>query len=278
MSADDKAIYDKLDKLVKVYRNDSVGFDTSLQHADRSREAAPEKRDQALALLVDSIKKESPETQDKILSNLDNWGKQDGKEMEIFLSDKLSFGMNKSVGGFVASGEGFGSQMALPLDLSDYTHTDIARHEGVHWKDVVSDGQLDGLVAGEDKEIQNLMLSAMRKFEAGQYDKDKIEKLDLTNLRYGSGYTRKLDAEGEGAKTNPDDSVGINKAFALGEARAVLEQEFADKPDEFRAVGEEFAKLADHWDDNVAKYDPSKEENNESNVIKDGKEDGTAMS
>lgn len=271
LSTEDQKIYDKLDSLVKVYRNDSVGFGTNLSNASTAREAGADKRDQVLAMLTDSIKKESPEVQNQILSNLDSWGKQDGAEMKVFLSDKLSFGMNKSVGGFVASGEGFGSEMALPLDLSDYTHTDIARHEGVHWKDVVSDGQLDGLVAGEDKEIQNLMLEAMRKFEAGEYDKDKIEKLDVGNLRYGSGYYRKLAREGEGKKTNPDDAVGVNKAFALGEARAVLEQEFSDKPEEFKAVGEEFAKLAEHWEDNVATHD-------ESAVQKDGKEDGTAMS
>lgn len=278
MSEADKKIYDQLDKIVKVYRNDSVGFDSSLMNADTSREAAPDKREQALAVLVDSIKKESPEVQEKIISNLADWGKDDSKgAMQVFLSDKLSFGMNKSVGGFVVSGDGIGSKMALPLDLSDYTHTDIARHEGVHWKDVASDGELDGLVAGENKEIQDLMLSAMTKFEAGEYNKEDIEKLDIGNLRYGSGYNRKFNNEGEGKKLNPDDIMGSNKTLALAEARAVLEQEFADKPEEFRAVGGEFAKLADHWDDNVAKYDPKDSKNNESNVVKDGKEDGTAM-
>ena len=271
MSDADKKIYDQLDKIVKVYRNDSVGFDSSLMNADTSREAAPDKREQALAVLVDSIKKESPEVQEKIISNLAEWGKDDSKgAMQVFLSDKLSFGMNKSVGGFIVSGDGIGSKMALPLDLSDYTHTDIARHEGVHWKDVASDGELDGLVAGEDKEIQKLMLDAMTKFEAGDYDKEKIEKLDIGNLRYGSGYNRKLENEGEGKKLNPDDLMGSNRTLALAEARAVLEQEFADKPEEFRAIGGEFEKLAYHWQDNVAKYD-------ESNVDKDGRKDDTAM-
>jgi hypothetical protein len=276
MSEEDQKLYDKLSLLVKVYRNDSVGFDTDLRQASTSREADLDKREQAIAVLVDTIKKESPEVQEGIINKLQDWGKDEKNgAMQIFLSEKLSFGMNKSVGGFVISAEGIGSKMALPLDLSDYTHTDIARHEGVHWKDVLSDGKLDGLVAGENKQIQELMLSAMRKFEKGEYDKEKIEKLDIGNLRYGSGYTRKLDSEGEGRKLNSDDLMGSNLTLALAEARAVLEQEFADKPEEFKAIGEEFAELALNWDGKVAKYDPKSKGNDESNVVKDGKEDGT---
>ena len=260
MSPEDKELYDKLDAITNVYRNDSVGFDSDLRNASKAREASPEHRDQTLAFLVDSIKKESPEVQEAVLKN---------GTMNIFLSDKLSFG-NKEVGGFVSTGKGSGSNMALPLDLSDYGHADIARHEGVHWKDVASDGVLDGLVAGEDDEIQDLMITLMRKFNNEEYDKDAIAKLDITNLKYGSGYTAKMDREGKGRALNPGDEHGINESFALGEARAVLEQEFADKPEAFKAAGKEFAALAAHWEDNVAKYD-------DSNVIKDGYEDKTAV-
>lgn len=252
ISEADKGIYERLNSLVNVYRNDSVGFGTNLDSADRSRQADLESRSQVLGFLTDTFKKD-PNAQ-QYLDELERRG-----GMDVFLSETLSYGMNKSVGGFVSSGEGVKSMMALPYDLTNYTHTDIARHEGNHLKDSLADGKLDGLVIGENSNTKDTMIRLLEKFQAGSYDSATIEKLDIGNLRYGAGYLGTL-----------KDSDPSNDLFAYTEARAVLEQEYADKPEEFKAIGGEFAELAETWKDTVATYD-------ESYLQKDGYEDGTAM-
>jgi hypothetical protein len=253
LSPEDKKIFDRLSKSVRVLDNDSVGFDsgslTGTAHA-QSGLASKEFRDQALAGMVDALKKDP--NVDRYLENLEKRG-----GMNLVLSDKLSYGLNKSVGGYVQSGETGSLAMAVPKDLTDFTHSDIFRHEMMHVMDRLADDKLDGLMVGEDKAIQDLMVRALEKFQASEYDPKLVEQLDVNNLRYGAGYL----------KYKNDDE---KKMFTYTEARAVLEQEYADKPEEFRAVGGEFAKLADHFEKRTATY-------KDSYVQKDGKKDGTAL-
>ncbi len=253
LSPEDKKIFDRLSKSVRVLDNDSVGFDsgslTGSEHG-QSRFASKELRDQALAGMVDALKKDP-----NVDVYLDNLEKRGG--MNLVLSDRLSYGLNKPVGGYVQSGETGTLAMAVPKDLTDFTHSDIFRHEMMHVMDRLADNKLDGLMAGEDKAIQDLMVKALQKFQATAYDPALLEKLDVNNLRYGAGYLKYLNDQEK-------------QLFTFTEARAVLEQEYADKPEEFRAVGGEFAQLADHFEKRTATY-------KDSYVKKDGKEDGTAL-
>jgi hypothetical protein len=251
----DRALFDKLSQYVTVFRDDRVGFDCgSLTDSewDKSGKLASEKeKNEALTAMVDAIKND-PRAHEYIDKLRERGG------MSLFLSDKLAYGLNKSVGGYVQSGEHKSKiGMAVPNNITDWTHTDIFRHEMMHVLDRLADDQLDGLMLGESKEIQNLMVTALEKFQATKLNKEAVEKLDVGNLRYGAGYLK--------YKNNPEKQM-----FTWTEARAVLEQEWSDKPEEFKAVGEEFAQLAEYFEKRGTKY-------SDSYVQKDGIKEGKAM-
>jgi len=251
----DRALFDKLSQCVTVFRDDRVGFDCgSLTNSewDNSGKLASEKeKNEALTAMVDAIKND-PRAHEYIDKLRERGG------MSLFLSDKLAYGLNKSVGGYVQSGEHKSKiGMAVPNNITDWTHTDIFRHEMMHVLDRLADDQLDGLMLGESKEIQNLMVTALEKFQATKLNKEAVEKLDVGNLRYGAGYLK--------YKNNREKQM-----FTWTEARAVLEQEWSDKPEEFKAVGEEFERLAEYFEKRGTKY-------SDSYVQKDGIKEGKAM-
>jgi hypothetical protein len=257
LSEADKLLYDELSKNVRVY-DKAIGFspDNLKELVKQStplnsniREQAL-MRNEALVAMVDSLKKD-PNAQQYIKNLKERGG------LDLFLSDELAYGYNKDVGGYVVSSEQGSISMVVPKNITDWTHRDIFAHEMLHVLDRLADNRLDGLLIGEDSKVQDLMVEALEKFQKTEFDKNKIQKLDVGNLRYAVGYLQyKNDAD--------------KKFFTLTEARAVLEQEYADKPEEFRDVGKQFAELADYFEKRTATY-------KDSYVKKDGKEDGTAM-